>query len=111
MNGARWILAGIAALLVAALAVYLMLLPPYLAAAPQTEIVLSQVTVFNPGQGRRDAQTITIKYGLIAEIRDARPDDPPPLCQNCIVMPGLSDAHVHTPPAIALGNQRLFALM
>ena len=26
-------------------------------------------------------------------------------------MPGLIDAHVHTPPKLAIGNQRLFALL
>lgn len=104
MTWARWILGVIAALMLRAAAVYLMLLPPFLAAAPRADFTLSQVTVFNPGQGRREEQTIVVKDGLIAQVRDARPDDPPPLCPGCVVMPGLSDGQIRRSFAAVRGS-------
>lgn len=87
------------------------LTPPLLPAPLQTDLVISDVTILNPGASRSVHQTIIVQQGVISEIRNARPNDPVPICANCVAMPGLIDAHVHTPPQIALGNQRLFALL
>ena len=73
--------------------------------------MIAQVTIWNPGEPLRPDQTIIVKDGRIAEIRPSRPDDAPPICPDCIVMPGLIDAHIHTPPQAAIGNQRLFSLL
>jgi imidazolonepropionase-like amidohydrolase len=84
---------------------------PRLAVPPQQDSIISDVTVLNPGLGRAERQTIVVRAGRIAEVRPSRPDDPPPLCAGCFAMPGLIDAHVHTPPRLAFGNQALFALL
>ncbi|HEY2068514.1 MAG TPA: amidohydrolase family protein [Rhizomicrobium sp.] len=98
------IAAGLAALVFA-------LLPPDIAPPPRSDMVISGVTVVNPGAGRLANRTIIVHDGRIAAIRERRADDPAPLCPGCFALPGLIDAHVHTPPRIALGNQRLFALL
>jgi len=60
---------------------------------------------------RREDATVVVHAGRIAAVRPRREDDPEPLCRGCFVLPGLIDAHVHTPPRIVVGNQRLFALL
>lgn len=95
----------------ASLGTYWALLPPAVPVPAPTDRMISDVTVLNPGQPAKLHQTIIIKDGLISDIRDKRGDDEPPICSGCLVMPGLIDAHIHTPPAIALGNQRLFSLL
>jgi 2-phospho-L-lactate guanylyltransferase (CobY/MobA/RfbA family) len=85
--------------------------PPALTPPPQRDLVVSDVTIVNPGVSRTAHQTIIVRRGRIAEIRPTRSDDPPPICANCFAIPGLIDAHVHTPPAVAIGNQRLFGLL
>jgi imidazolonepropionase-like amidohydrolase len=84
---------------------------PDLPVPPQRDTVIADVTIYNPGIGRQPHRTIVIRNGKIAEVRAASPDDPAPLCRDCIAMPGLIDAHVHTPPRLAFGTQELFALM
>lgn len=84
---------------------------PTLAVPAQQDMVISNITVFNPGVGRTEKQTIVIRSGKIAEVRAARADDPPPICPDCIAMPGLIDAHVHNAPKLAFGNQELFSLL
>ncbi|WP_409896647.1 amidohydrolase family protein [Hyphomonas sp.] len=101
----------LAVLALASLGTYWALLPPAVPVPAAMDRMISDVTVLNPGQPARLHQTILIKDGLISDIRDLRSDDEPPICSGCLVMPGLIDAHVHTPPAIALGNQRLFSLL
>lgn len=88
-----------------------MLLPPDVAVPPRSDRMIAGVTIWNPGEPLQPDQTIIVKDGRIAEIRPSRPDDDPPICPDCIVMPGLIDAHVHTPPQAAIGNQRLFSLL
>ncbi len=85
--------------------------PPELDVPPQQDIIFSNVTIVNPGQQLLKNQSIVINAGRIKDIRAFRPDDPKPLCDNCFAMPGLIDAHVHTPPAVVIGNQALFALL
>jgi cytosine/adenosine deaminase-related metal-dependent hydrolase len=84
---------------------------PRLKPPPQTDAVISDVTVLNPGVSRAARQTIVLKAGRIADVRPWRPSDPPAICPGCIAMPGLIDAHVHNPPKLAFGNQELFALL
>lgn len=88
-----------------------MLLPPDVPVPPRSDRMIAKVTIWNPGEPLQPDQTIVVKDGHIAEIRPSRPDDGPPICPDCITMPGLIDAHVHTPPQLAIGNQRLFSLL
>ena len=75
-----------------------MLLPPQVPVPPRSDRMIAKVTIWNPGEPLQPDQTIIVKDGRIAEIRPSRPDDDPPICPDCIIMPGLIDAHVHTPP-------------
>lgn len=88
-----------------------MLLPPDIPVPSRADRMIARVTIWNPGEPLQPDQTIIVKDGRIAEIRPSRPDDDPPICPDCIIMPGLIDAHVHTPPQAAIGNQRLFSLL
>ncbi|MEN8159044.1 MAG: amidohydrolase family protein [Myxococcota bacterium] len=87
------------------------LLPPPLPTPPQASLVLSGVTVINPGVGRLGDRSLVLRAGRIAAVRRREAGDPAPLCDGCFALPGLIDAHVHTPPRIAIGNQELFALL
>lgn len=104
---------GIALLTVAALAagIIFLLTPPALDVPPQEDALISGVVVINPGQSRAPNQTIVVRAGKIVEVRPTNDTDPTPICPDCFAIPGLIDAHVHTPPQIALGNQQLFALL
>lgn len=106
-----WSLGILGALALACLAGVWMLLPPAVPVPPRADRMIAQVTVWNPGEPPLTGQTIIVRDGRIAAIRPARAGDDQPLCRGCIVMPGLIDAHVHTPPKLAIGNQRLFALL
>lgn len=88
-----------------------MLMPPDVAVPSRTDRMIAGVTVWNPGNPALPKQTIIIKNGLIAEIRGSKVSDDATLCNGCLVMPGLIDAHVHFPPQQVIGNQRLFSLL
>ena len=88
-----------------------LLTPPNITPPPKQDHLITNVIIWNPGEPARAHQTIAIKDGLILEIRDTRPDDPESICPECYVVPGLIDAHVHTPPKLAIGNQKLFSLL
>jgi imidazolonepropionase-like amidohydrolase len=85
--------------------------PSALPVPPQADVVIAGVTVINPGVERLTDHSIVVRDGRILEVRPRRQDDPAPLCLGCYAIPGLIDAHVHTPPRIALGNQELFSLL
>lgn len=107
----RIMAALMAFLTLAGLGTYWALLPPAVPVPNVVDRMISDVTVLNPGELARLNQTIVIRDGLISEIRETRSGDDPAICSGCLVIPGLIDAHVHTPPAIAFGNQRLFSLL
>lgn len=56
-------------------------------------------------------QTLQISNGLITDIRPSSEADKSSICDGCFAMPGLIDAHIHTPPSIAIGNRQLFSLL
>lgn len=85
--------------------------PRELAVPPQHDLIISGITVINPGLNRSEDFSIVIRDGIIREVRPRTSTDPEPICRNCYAVPGLIDAHVHTPPRIAIGNQELFALL
>jgi len=63
---------------------------------------IAGVTLINPAQARRDAATITIADGAVADIRDAGPQMSGSEFAGCFALPGLIDMHVHLPPDNAL---------
>jgi hypothetical protein len=108
----RWIAAaGLGLVALGTYGLFAGLVPPELVPPPRTDIVISGVTVIDPGAGRRANQTIVVHDGRIFAVRPREAGDPPPVCAGCYAVPGLIDAHVHTPPSIVPGNQRLFALL
>jgi imidazolonepropionase-like amidohydrolase len=108
---------GVALLLVAALAVgafalWRALAPPApLAPAPQGA-TLENVTLVDPGVGRRRARTVVVEGGRIASIGAAggagEGNEP---YAGMYVLPGLIEMHGHLPPAAGLPQADLFALL
>ena len=84
---------------------------PEILVPPRSNTIISGVTVINPGVGRFVDYSIVIREGVIREVWARAPWDPDPICTDCFAVPGLIDAHVHTPPRIVIGNQPLFALL
>ena len=87
-----------------------MLLAPKIPVPQRSDRMIANVTIWNPGEPLQPNQTIGIADGRIAEVRPVgqrtiRRSDP-----GSRYSPGLIDAHVHTPPQLAIGNQRLFSL-
>ena len=87
------------------------LVPPHIPVPKSEDRIISGIVLFNPGDPLVENQTIVIRDGIITEIRDTRIDDGLPICAGCFAMPGLIDAHIHTPPKLVIGNQRLFSLL
>lgn len=87
------------------------LIPPHIPVPATEDHVISNVTIYNPSEPVLPNQTIIVRDGIITDIRPTVPSDGPALCENCFAMPGLIDAHVHTPPKLAIGNQKLFSLL
>jgi cytosine/adenosine deaminase-related metal-dependent hydrolase len=79
--------------------------------AERADVIISGVTVINPAVERLIDYSIVVRDGSIREVRPRRTEDPEPICPGCYAIPGLIDAHVHTPPRIVFENQRLFALL
>jgi len=92
------------------LSVY-MLKPPYVPVPPSERHIFTQLNIYNPGKPILFNQTIIIDKGVIEDIRPSLPSDKGTICEGCYVMPGLIDAHVHTPPSVAIGNRELFSLL
>lgn len=98
-------------ILVLALSIFISLKPPSAKLPKRSDHMISGVNVLNPGSPVSNNQTIIIKDGVITDIRPTRAGDVAAICPDCFVMPGLIDAHIHTPPKIAFGNQELFSLL
>ena len=84
---------------------------PKLNVPKQAEHVYSNITVWNPGSDIKPKQSLYISDGQIADIKPTSDFYPDSICDGCFVMPGLIDAHIHTPPKLAFGNQELFSLL
>jgi hypothetical protein len=92
-------------------AIYIAILPPSLPVPQQKDWVLSNVTIWNPGHDTIEQQTLSVSDGLIAALEPSQPDEPVSICDGCFAVPGLIDAHIHSPPKLAIGNQELFSLL
>jgi imidazolonepropionase-like amidohydrolase len=82
--------------------------PPRLA-VPDAGLVLHDVTLVEPGRGRRPGQTLALTGDRIAAVGDSGGESGP--YSGAFVLPGLVDLHVHYPPPWALGERRLYALL
>lgn len=91
--------------------IYAAIQPPKLIVPERTDLKFGNITIWNPGSDVVSSQTLYISNGVIHKIEPSQPDDTNTVCAGCFAMPGLIDAHVHTPPKIAIGNQELFSLL
>lgn len=109
--GAAAVLAGLAALL------WFSLTPPAPLARPEPGIVLENVTLLQPGEGRRARQRLVVEGGTIAEVGPAGAAAMPSGTEGAqewsgaFVLPGLIDMHVHFPPETGLRQTELFAFL
>ena len=106
-----WVSGVFGVLAAGLLLTYWALVPPALPIPAQSDAVISGVQILNPGTPVLEGHTVVISGGRITDLRPTTPDDPEPICADCFAMPGLIDAHVHTPPSIVVGNQELFTLL
>ena len=97
--------------LLALIYVYNAIQAPKLNVPEQVDRVFSNLTVWNPGSDIQTEQSLHISDGQIIDIKPTSSSDPKSICDGCFVMPGLIDAHIHTPPKLAFGNQELFSLL
>jgi imidazolonepropionase-like amidohydrolase len=90
-----------------------LLQPPELPVPPRGTFRIADVALVNPGDGRGAHVDIEVVDGVIAAVVPTRPDAPGEAirCAGCTALPGLLDMHAHLPPRVAIGNDRLFALL
>jgi hypothetical protein len=72
---------------------------------PARTFALVDVTIVEPGRGRREHQTLSVRHGDIRQVRAATSADDTGLfgeLKGAFVMPGLVDLHAHLPPDNAL---------
>jgi len=92
-------------------ALYQAIQPPKMTVPQRTDFVLANLTLWNPGSDITPDQTLHISNGIISKIEASPINGMNVICDGCFAMPGLIDAHVHTPPSIAVGNRELFSLL
>ena len=102
---------AVGALIVSVGLLYAAIQPPKISVPERTELKLGNLTIWNPGSDVVPSQTLHISDGIIHKIAPSQPNDVTTICEGCFAVPGLIDAHVHTPPKIAIGNQELFSLL
>jgi hypothetical protein len=89
------------------------LTPPH-AAVPAQGVALSGLVAVEPGGARRTGVTFVAEGDRIGSIdADGAPGAPPASARyaGSYLLPGLVDLHVHHPPAAAVGQRELFALL
>lgn len=95
--------------------VLLTLRPPAPLITERQRFVFSGVTVVNPGTGRQVDQRLTIHGSVVESISDgtasASESSNTHRYPGSYVLPGLVDLHVHQPPARAVADTRMFALL
>jgi imidazolonepropionase-like amidohydrolase len=85
--------------------------PPPLPPAPQGA-KLANVTLLEPGLGRREGQTLVVEGGRIASLARASgtPAGGAPYA-GMYVLPGLIEMHAHLPPSTGVSQADLFSLL
>lgn len=85
--------------------------PPPLPRPPPRGLALSGLTLIQPGEGRRAGVTLSAAGDRIEAIDDRPRPGASDAFAGRFALPGLVDLHVHHPPALALGQRELFALL
>ncbi len=112
MTWRRALLGFVALLLLAVGAAVWKLLPPSPLPLPARGVVLTNVTVINPGRERLAGRTLVVEDGRIASIEPTAAGAPAnPAFDGAFVIPGLIDMHVHFPPDAGLRQTELFAFL
>jgi cytosine/adenosine deaminase-related metal-dependent hydrolase len=104
----RILLLGLVVLVALGAFLWWSLVPPAPLALPPQGLVLADVTVVQPGEGRLPARRIAVDGGRVAEIGPADGSDE---FGGRFVLPGLIDMHVHFPPKTVLRQSELFAFL
>ena len=78
---------------------------------PPQGAILAGLELVNPGGARRSGVTLVVVGERIAEIATGPVAGASARYAGCTALPGLVDLHVHHPPAAALGQRELFALL
>lgn len=111
----RIVLALVAVIVVMVIAVVVALWPPKPLAVPAQGVILTGVTIVNPGGSRATDDTIVVKGGEIASIaysaQDAASASGDASYKGYFVLPGLIDMHTHNPPPPANADLQYFFLM
>jgi imidazolonepropionase-like amidohydrolase len=88
--------------------------PPEPLAMPEQGVVLSDVTLVQPGEWHRPNRRVVVEGGTIGEIGPFRAEgaeDSPAGLYGLFALPGLIDMHVHFPPDTPLRQTELFAFL
>lgn len=88
-----------------------MLYAPRMRVPTADGLLLSDVTVVNPGSGRLVHHSILVQGNRIAEVSGSRSSSGAPQFRGRFVLPGLVDMHVHLPPRFLPGEVELFNLL
>lgn len=123
LNLVLLVLLGIAGLVAGGAAAFFLLAfllePPRLPVPERGDFTLRDLTLVNPGVSRSDHVDVHVVNGRIAAVLPAGGLPPTGAghgskdvrCEGCVALPGLLDMHAHMPPRVAVGNDRLFALL
>ena len=96
-------------LVVVGLAIFWLLQPPAPLPVPERGGSFDHVTVIQPGESRRVAQTLSISGSTIGAIAPSEGDSGP--YAGMYVLPGLVNMHAHHPPQSIPVARDLFALL
>jgi imidazolonepropionase-like amidohydrolase len=102
---------ALALALAAAAGAALALRPPALPMPPPPGLALAGLTLVEPGAGRRSGVTLVAAGDRIESVAEGALPGASGAFVGRFALPGLVDLHVHHPPALALGQRELFALL
>jgi imidazolonepropionase-like amidohydrolase len=109
----RPVLGAIVGMLLAPLLVVGALLAsvPRMQVPPPAEVRIAHATLVEPGVGRHNGQTVTVRSGRIASVAPSTSADAGGDWDGLFVMPGLVDLHVHLPPPVLPAELRATLLL
>lgn len=89
---------------------YRVMQPPPPLALPERGASFSDVTLIEPGFGRREHRFLSVEGDRIGVVADARSDADDPFL-GAFAIPGLNDLHVHFPPPSIPGQTELWSFL